>query len=200
MQTKTLALAMPLLCLMSCGTVKDRPTGTRSSHADPAEAMAKISKAARLGPQHDKMAALAGSWDLNFKHRTGADDEWTTETGTAECRIVLGGRYLVEELKCTYDGAPYEGIRVHGFDNLEGTYFNIWMDTVGTWPVLSRGATDDADALVYHGRWKDIHTPSGRPFRTVAKRDGNDKWQLELFDTIDGAEVKILEATYTRRK
>jgi len=162
--------------------------------------MAKVSKAARLGPQHDKMAALAGSWNLQFKHRTGPDAEWSTETGTAEAKIALGGRYLVEELKCTYDGVPYEGVRVHGFDNLEGTYFNIWMDSLGTWPVLSRGASDEGDALVYHGRWKDVHTPAGRPFRTVLKRDGNDTWQLDLYDTIDGAEVKILEATYTRRK
>lgn len=200
MHTKTLALAIPLVLLMSCSAVQDIPSGTRSSQADPAEAMAKISKAARLGPQHDKLAALAGTWDLQFKHRAGPNAEWQTETGTATCRVALGGRYLVEELNCTYDGAPYEGVRVHGFDNLEGSYFNIWMDTLGTWPVLSRGATDDSDVLVYHGRWKDTQTPSGRPFRTVARRDGEDKWQLDLYDTIDNAEVKVLEATYTRRK
>ncbi|MHC4078557.1 MAG: DUF1579 family protein [Planctomycetota bacterium] len=184
---------------MSCGAFRDIAPGTRSSEADPAEAMAKISKAARLGPQHDKLAALAGTWDLQFKHRAGPDAAWKTESGTATSRVVLGGRYLVEELKCTYDGTPYEGVRVHGYDNLEGTYFNIWMDNLGTWPVTSRGATDDSDVLKYHGRWKDIHTPSGRPFQTVVRRDGTDKWQLELFDTIDGTEVKILEATYTRR-
>ena len=66
--------------------------------------------------------------------------------------------------------------------------------------MLRRGAPDDADAWVDPGSWTAIHTPSGRPFRTVLKRDGNDKWQLDLYDTIDGAEVKILEATYNRRK
>lgn len=200
MHTKTLALTLPLVFLMSCGSLQDIPAGTRSSQADPAEAMAKISKAARLCPQHDKLRALAGTWDLQFKHRSGPDAQWQTENGTATCKTVLGGRYLVEELECTYNGTPYEGIRVHGYDCLEGSYFNIWMDTLGTWPVLSRGATDDSDVLVYHGRWKDPETPGGRPFRTVARKHDENKWQLDLYDTIDNAEVKVLEATYTRRK
>lgn len=199
MHTKTVALALPVVFLMSCSST-DIASGSRSSEADPAEAMAKISKAARLGPQHEKLKALAGTWNLQFKHRSGPDAQWRTENGTATCKVAVGGRYLVEELKCTYNGAPYEGVRVHGFDNLEGTYFNIWMDTLGTWPVHSRGATDESDVLVYHGRWKDTETPAGRPFRTVVRRDGEEKWQLELYDTIDDAEVKVLEATYTRRK
>ncbi len=199
MPTKTPALAIFLFCLTSCASL-DIPTGTRSSQADPAEAMAKVNKAARLSAAHDRMKALAGTWDLQFKHRSGADDPWKTEHGTAVCTMELGGRYLLEKLQCTYNGMPYEGVRVHGYDNLEGDYFNIWMDTLGTWPVLSRGTKDENDVLRYHGRWKDTETPSGRPFKTVAKRDGNDKWQLELFDTIDGEEVKVLDATYTRRK
>jgi hypothetical protein len=199
MRTKTPALAVFFFYLTACAGL-DVPAGTRSSEADPAEAMAKVSKAARLGPEHDRMATLAGTWDLQFKHRSGPDAPWQTETGTAVLTMELGGRYLLEKLTCTYDGAPYQGVRVHGFDNLEGNYFNIWMDTLGTWPVLSRGTKDANGVLRYHGRWFDTHTPSGRPFKTVARRDGEDMWQLDLFDTIDGEEVKVLEATYTRRK
>ena len=200
MQTKDLALCIPLLCLMSCAALTDVAPGTRSSEADPVEAAAKTEKMARLGPEHDKLAALAGTWDIKFKHRDGPDAAWQEDTGTAICETVLGGRYLLEKLDCTYSGTPYKGVRVHGYDNLEGDYFNIWMDTLGTWPVLSRGTVDEDDVLRYHGRWKDHATPAGRPFKTIVKRDGENTWHLAFYDTIDEEEVKVLEATYTRRK
>ncbi len=203
MRTKNLALCLPLgiplFYLMSCGTFSDITPGTLSSDVDSAEAGHKIEELARLGVEHDKLRALAGTWNLKFKHRSRPNDPWQEDSGTAICKTVLGGRYLLEELDCTYGGVPYKGVRVHGFDNLEGTYFNIWMDTLGTWPVLSRGTVDDAGVLRYHGRWKDHETPAGRPFKTVAKRDGDNKWNLTFFDTIDGEEVKVLEAIYTRR-
>ena len=200
MRTKNLALCIPLFGLMACGTFSDIKPGTRSSDADKAaEAAHKAIKHARLGPQHEKLAALAGTWDIKFKHRSGPKAPWQNDTGTATCKTLLGGRYLLEELDCTYSGAPYKGVRVHGFDNLAGNYFNIWMDTLGTWPVKSYGTSDDAGVLRFHGRWKDPETPGGRPFKTIAARDGNDKWNLSFFDTIDGEEVKVLEANYTRR-
>lgn len=200
MSMKTLALCLPLTCLMSCQALKDIAPGSRSSEADPAEAAAKTEKAARLTPEHEKLAALAGTWDVTFKHRVGPNSDWMEDKGTAKARLGLDGRYLVEELDCTYAGQPYKGFRIHGYDNLEKVYFNIWMDTLGTWPVTSRGTADDEGVVRYIGRWKDTATPAGRPFRTVARRDGDDKWKLELWDTIDGEEVQILEAIYTRRK
>ena len=123
---------------------------------------------------------------------------WQEDGGTANCRSVLGGRYLVEEINGTYSGTPYEGYRLHGYDNLAGSYFNIWMDNLGTWPVTSHGTKDDEGVLRYIGRWKDSATPGGRPFRTVIRSVSENEWQLAFYDTIDGEEVRVLEATYTR--
>ena len=199
MSIKSLGLCLSLLGLTASENLRYIPPGSYPSGTDRAEASAKTEAVAKTGPEHVKLAALAGTWDLTFRIRWSKDDEWQTETGTATGKTILGGRYLLEELNCNLGGQPYQGIRIHGFDNMEKHYFTIWFDTLSTWPVQSRG-TVDADGIVrFHGRMKDVVTPGGRPFRTVLKRDSNDKWYLELFDTIDNEEVKIIEATYIRR-
>ncbi|MBW8313133.1 MAG: DUF1579 domain-containing protein [Rhizobium sp.] len=162
--------------------------------------MEAFQKAATPGPQHARMAEAVGTYDMVVKSWQSPDAPPTTDTGTSTRRMVLGGRVMVEEAKATMMGQPFDGLGLHGFDNVSGRWWATWNDSVGTGLMVAEGDCDDQGACTFTGSWND---PVAKGKVTARMTSHWTDANTEIFEMFgpgpDGKEMKMMQITYTRR-
>lgn len=162
--------------------------------------MEAYQKAATPGPQHARMAEAVGTFDMVVKSWQSPDAPPTTDTGVSTRRMVLGGRVMVEEAKATMMGQPFDGLGLHGFDNVSGRWWATWNDSVGTGLMVAEGDCDDQDACTFTGSWND---PIAKGKVTARMTSHWTDANTEIFEMHgpgpDGKEMKMMQITYTRR-
>ncbi|MEW6071395.1 MAG: DUF1579 domain-containing protein [Planctomycetota bacterium] len=179
---------------------KEKPVDWGENPMENPEFLKAMEAAAALRPEHAEIAKTAGTWDVENKMTMQPGAEPVSFSGTSTNRMVLGGRYLVEEYKSELMGMPFEGILILGYDNLADEYVSIWFDNMSTWPSIARGKKQTDGKVVQTGEMKDVLTPGGRPYRHVSWEEG-DELRGTMYDTLpDGTEFVMMEMTYRRKK
>jgi hypothetical protein len=97
-------------------------------------------------------------------------------------------------------GMPFSGQGMHGFDNVTGKHWGIWMDSMSTGMMVSEGSCDDKGTCSFTGSWND-------PIKkTPIKARMTSRWTsptVEVFEMYapgkDGKEMKMMEITYTKK-
>lgn len=93
----------------------------------------------RPGPEHERLQALAGEWEVRTDGRV---------TGHATGRLRLGDRFLELEIH-SQSGPVRHAIYTFGFDRRHGEYTVSAMDETGTYAVHARGTADGDRAVLY---------------------------------------------------
>ena len=95
-----------------------------------AEDQTAAGRLASPGPEHVWMEPLVGTWDVEMLVFPGPGAEpIVSDEVTATREMVLGGRYLREELRGTVFGAPSARDGVLGYNRLEGRFEWVTQDT-----------------------------------------------------------------------
>jgi hypothetical protein len=160
---------------------------------------AAMMKAAAPGPQHQLLASFAGTWDVAVKSWGEPGKDPMTQTGTSTSQMVLGGRFLQEEVKTVGD-MPFTGMGLTGYDNTKGEYFTFWIDTMGTGAMLMHGQMDaSGKVMTMTGTYPDPTSKRDMTFRSVCTYDTPDHYTSVYYVVKpDGSEVKIMEMTGRR--
>jgi hypothetical protein len=112
--------------------------------------MEAMMAAMQPGPEHERLARLAGSWDLEITMWSGPGGPSQTMKATAENRMILGNRFLESR---TTGGAPpmvIEALSIVGFDRRFKRYTTVGFDTWGTYYVTGAGTMQDS-LVTMHG-------------------------------------------------
>lgn len=160
---------------------QQKDAGQSAPDMDPAM-MAKMMELATPGKEHQQLAERAGTWEQKYKFRSSPDAPWTETTGTSEARSLLGGRFLMEEVRFSMMGMPMEGMHIMGFDKMSGEYITFWADSMSTWWVTARGKADANGVIETKGTMVDV--AGTRPFRMVMRRKPDGAIESEMYDTI----------------
>ncbi len=172
------------------GATRATSPGRRSSNGWPSTSTP--------GPEHARLAKLAGTWDVSVRMREDKN-EWVTGSGTSTFEPILGGRYLLEKLHMSVAGRKIEAMVIHGFDLLQRRWFSVWLDESSTWPTYMSGTEDENGVITRTGRVFDVVTPQGRPFTVTMQKEG-DRLVSHVYDTIDNAPVEVMQVYRTPRK
>lgn len=155
------------------------------------------------GEPHKKLAAQAG--DYTIKGRTWMDAKAPPREmkGTATIKMILGGRYQVQEFKGDSMGMPFEGTRLAGYDNASKEYFSTWVDTLRTGIVYYRGKADSQGVVITTCEMDDPLNPALKcKAREVSRFTDDDQFSVETWmkRANDPEEYKAAEMSYTRKK
>jgi hypothetical protein len=166
---------------------------------DPAHMEAWM-KSMTPGEKHKKMEFHLGDWKASTT--MWMEGQESKSEGTAHYEWALGGRYMMSRHKGDFNGMPFEGMGIDGYDNVNQEYFSIWMDNMGTGYMASKGkASSDGKSVTYTGTTKDPMTGQMVEHRMVSTITGADTSKFEMWMTTPGAkEVKMMEIVYTRVK
>ncbi len=173
----------------------DTNTQGMPSAADQAAAMEAMMKLAQPGAMHDKLKSLEGHWKATVTSYMPP----SKSDGEADFRMVLGGRYLVEDYKGTFNNAPFNGHGMFGYDNAHKQFFTTWVDDMSTGLMSTTGSIDDAGkAITTTGT---IDGFDGKPMacRSVISFVDANNHTYQLYATVNGKDMLMMEIAYTRQ-
>lgn len=168
-----------------------------------AEMMAKWEVIKTPGAQHQMLAELVGTWDAVAKFWMDPSQPPSEATGTAEFKMILGGRYLQQNLTSVWMGQEMHGMGLTAYDNFRQEFIDLWVDDMGTGIYVSRGTTNEkGDVLTLRGTMDDPMTgQKDIPSRSVSMTVDENTHKVEMYMTgSDGTEFKSMEVVYTRKK
>lgn len=166
------------------------------------EKMAAWMKYASPGEHHAHLKSLVGSWDLIVRFRMGPDAEWQEEKSSAQSRLILGGRFLLQEVTGEeLMGQRFEGLSILGYDNYAKKYTSTWQDTMMTATMTSTGTCDKSGKVfTLTGEYNDPATGKTKKTKHVIRIINENKYTWDGFEVADdGTEFKGMEITYTRK-
>ncbi|MEW5700660.1 MAG: DUF1579 domain-containing protein [Candidatus Zixiibacteriota bacterium] len=207
MRTRTWqCIAIALVVPLAGATVMAQESGKSGAPGDSAamaammEAMLKYSTP---GPEHKFLEKLTGHWTGDLKMWMDPAAPPTETKGTSHREMLLGGRWLKEDVHSDFMGQPFTGMWLVGYDNFRQRFVSLWMDDMSTGTMLSYGTLDTTGTvLTCSGTMDDPATgEKDKKFRSVLRVTGPDAHVEEMYSTIPGqGEVKVMEIHYTRAK
>jgi hypothetical protein len=192
------------LCLLAAlpasAAAQERPPSEEEKAAQAAQAYALMGP----GPEHERLAALEGEWDLMVRFWSAAGAEPVSGTGRAVNRMILGGRFLETRTEGSFAGQPIASLMVLGFDRRAERYTSVGFDTWGTYYVTAAGGFDAAEnAIVMDGTDDDPVLGHTQRYRMVLRPESADRYAFEIWFSDaahagGGDPLKVYEAVFTR--
>jgi len=166
---------------------------------DEAAMMEAWQKASTPGDVHKYLASFAGNWNVTSKTYMDPGQPPMESTGTAKKTMILGGRFLQEELTATMMGMPMQGLGLTGYNNTTGKMEFTWMDNFGTM-MMSGSGTLDGNTSTMMSTYMDPLMNKEAKAKLVTKLEGPDAYSFMMYEVRDGKDVLAMEAHYTRAK
>ena len=153
------------------------------------------------GEEHKLLARREGSWTMHVTMWMAPGAPPESSDGTSESRMILGGRYLEDVSTSTFNGMPFEGRGISGFDNVKKKYVFAWIDNMGTGIMVGEGTYDPKTKT--YSSVATVTDPMTGKVKTVRGKDtmiDADNWKSEMFDKApDGKEFKTMEIVYKKK-
>jgi hypothetical protein len=194
-----------VICALALGTsiVIAQHSGGDKKMPSQEEMMKMMEQMGKVGPEHQKLAESAGTWDADVKFWMDPSAPAQTSKGTMKMEPIWDGRYM----QMTFDGEmdmggqkmPFKGMGFLGYDNAKQVYWSTWMDSMSTMMMKSEGKME-GNKVVLHGMMFDPMTKQDTKTREVTTHKYKDHMMFEMFCAgPDGKEMKMMEITYTRK-
>jgi len=168
------------------------------------EMMARWQETMTPGDAHKKLESFVGTWNAKIEvWMNGLDQPPAVSDGTSMYTMVLGGRYLREDVSAKMMDQPFSGIGFTGFDNFKKKYVESWIDNMGTGLSTMEGTMDrDGKALTMWGKMDEPMTgETDKVVKYVTRILDKDTHVFEIYDvTSYGENQPTMKITYTRMK
>jgi hypothetical protein len=166
-----------------------------------AEMMAAYQAAAEPGPAHEKLAAMTGSFTITAKWWQDPNAPPSVSTSNAKRHMIMGGRYLVEEVEGEMYGQPFSGMGITGYDNTAEKYVTTWLDNMSTGLFVMTGDVDDEGNLIWWGKYTDPVSQETMKMKgvTTVVSDTEERYEMYIVNE-DGSEWKTAEMTYQKEE
>jgi hypothetical protein len=182
-----------------------RPTDGAAEPPDDAhlQALVRWAEMSTPGKHHARLDPLIGTWDQTLRFWHAPDEDAGEARTTTEYSWIMGGRFVQGTCRGVVMGMPFEGMEITGYDSFRGEYITLWIDTMATSFMTTRGTYDAAEgALIMRGEADDV--VAGRrdePIRARLRFVDEDTMVYELYGrAADGKEFRTLEIVSKRRE
>lgn len=155
------------------------------------------------GPEHARLAALAGKWTTEYRVTPGPGARAMVIPGTAEFRATLGGLWIDADTDLTMGSQHIRGRVTYGYDRFKQRYVFLFLQERDTQPLFGYGVPDAAGTRITFTVPMDI-PPVGQqavPMRTVLDLSRPDTLSFEMNAPLpDGKEFQPVRIDYARAR
>jgi len=189
---------LTLLKLMVLALLTALPLLTWAGDADP-EKMEAWAQAMTPGEPHAGLAEMAGEWRYTVTLWEGPKGEPTVVNGVSLKTMIMGGRFLREELTGEFMGQLFKGYGLTGHDNVTGEYISVWLDNMGTGIHFYTGEETGRGERTYTSTVHDPISGKAMATRSVGRTIDRDNHNFQSYMTLpDGNEFLHMQVDYTR--
>ena len=144
---------------------------------------------------HAALAPLAGKWETRARF-------WTWEqpsaapmecTATVTAKLIMGGRFLLQNVEGECMKRPLEAIGVIGYDSATAQYEAASFSSMGPGITRHVGKMNDAGEIVLHSGYQDQTTGKRVDRRTVRTMISKGEWVETAHETRNNVERKVME-------
>lgn len=177
---------------------------TAFAQIDPKEMMKKMQEASTPSESHKLLEQFVGKWTFTSKFWESADSKPQESKGTSKMKMILGGRYLHQEVKGKAMGQDFNGVGLMGYDNVKKQFDSFWIDSMST-SMMKGSGTYNATSKTFDdkGEFSCPITPSKTAtFRSEWKIVDKNNSVFSMYGkgpTGEGKEFKMMELTYKRK-
>ena len=192
---------MIVLVAIAAAILSGVPATSDAGEKEDREAEA-VYKAMSPGPHHELFNDLVGSWNAEITWWEAPGTEPVESQGLAEYKVILGGRYLMQQFAGEMMGMPFEGVGLSGYDATTDQHTFVWCDNMGTQMMYSTGVcTDHCKTQTHVTTVRHPMTKQETRIRMVSTVIGHDKHIFEYYMAIAGTSdgwFKSMQIVYTR--
>jgi hypothetical protein len=154
-----------------------------------------------LSPEHQRLAAWAGTWDTKDKARPQPEAPFSESNGMHTVRLEMNGTWLVSDLLTTLFGVPYKAHMQIGFDPRQRKYVGTLIQSVTPELTLMEGTHDEkSKVLTMTYDAPDPASGTTQKLRATWEITGEKTAVMRLYQTAPGGkEFVFLEKAYTKR-
>ncbi len=161
---------------------------------------AAMMKHAAVGEHHKVFEKMVGSWNYTGKMWMDPSKPPQELSGKSECKVIMEGRFAIEQCKSTDPKMPFEGTCCTGYDNHKKKYVFSWIDNWSTGIMNGEGTMDKAGKMTSEGECYCPMINGPRKMKIVCEIRADGSIHKEFFSYMDGKEMKGMEMTYTKAK
>jgi len=99
---------------------------------------------ASAGPEHDRLTAMCGAWDVEMTFWFQPGRPGVTTKGTSTIQSLLNGLFVEEKIEGTLNGAPFTTLSWTGFNTSTRQYEATRIATTNTSRIAESGVYDEA--------------------------------------------------------
>jgi len=199
---KKIILGLALLAVVAVVVANVSLAGEEKAMSPEMEAYMKQYMAAiEPGDHHKGFEKRSGEWTAVVKHwLAGPQGEPTISNAKCTYEVVLGGRFLTQQMEGEMFGMAYIGMGFSGFDKTSGKHTSYWVDSMGTQSVYAEGeCSDHCMTESYTFTTADPISGQTSDVKTVTSIKSDDEHVFEWYmKAPDGSMIKTMEITYTR--
>jgi len=154
------------------------------------------------GKHHERLDPFIGTWDQTVKMWMSPGGEAQTSESTATYEWIMGGRFVKGTYSGSFNGQPFKGMDLLGYDNFRQQYISLWIDNMSSAFMTATGSMNaDHTKLTMTGTHDNVMTGQrNQKFKTVTRIESNDRIVYESYGPgPDGTMYKTLEVVSTRR-
>lgn len=152
------------------------------------------------GDVHKMLAESNGTWNEDITMWMAPEAPPQKSTATAENKMIMGGRYQQSTHTGSFNGMPFEGMGLLGYDNAKKIFNSSWIDNMGT-GIMQMVGTWDTATKTAHLTGVSVDPMTGKDInvrQTFTLIDNNNQL-MNMFMTQDGKEFKTMEIKLTRK-
>jgi hypothetical protein len=168
---------------------------------DSATAMKSMMEYATPGKEQAMLAKSNGTWKAETTMWMAPDAPPMVSKGTANTKMIMGGRYQQMTFKGDMMGQPFEGIGTTAYDNARKVWTSSWIDNMSTGIMNMEGTWDEATKTMTttgkmlcpaNGKWCEM--------KEVFKMVDDNTQVMEMYgpDMKTGKSYKNMEIKLTR--
>jgi hypothetical protein len=152
------------------------------------------------GPHHVHLAKAAGTWDATVEFFGPPGTPIQVSKGVEVNTLDSGGLWLVTDFKGQWEGQPFHGHGLLGYDPAKGRYTSVWADSMSPAMMASEGACDGTGRI----RTMTSEGPDMQGKMTTWRMVSEDKDATTRIFTMstpgpDGKDQVAMKITYKRR-
>jgi len=196
MRAQRIAMLLALVLLAAV-----LPAAAQQAEQDPEAMMQEyMEKYATPGEHHNHLEMLAGKWTTSSRAWFTPGAPAQESRGTAEHKMILGGRFLQTTYGGEFAGMPFAGTGMAAYDRYKQKYVETWGDTMGTMILVSEGrCAADGKVRTMQAEYDDPMTKRRATMRSVYLIQDANHYTLEMYGPgPDGQEYKIFVIEHTR--
>ncbi len=189
MKTKTFMLTFTLLAIL-----------TSAVFAQSQEDMQKWMAYMKPGEMHQMLANSNGNWTEEITMWMAPNAPAQKSTATSENKMIMDGRYQESKTTGSFNGMPFNGYNLVGYDNARKVFQSTWIDNFGTGIIQMEGPYDPATKTVtFKGKETDPMSGNNMDVRETFQFVDDNTQVIDMFMTKDGQEFKSMEIKSTRK-